>query len=156
MAEKNGTSSSGTNDLYLNAAIGFLSVLLIVLIAALFTRLIYPRIFNERAELQSKLISEIIQIEVLNGCGVSGIANAYTGLLRENGFDVVETGNFETFDLKETIIISRSGVMDNAYRVANALGVSKENVIQESSPDFYLDVSVIIGQDFEKLNTDTD
>lgn len=156
MAEKNGTSSSGTNDLYLNAAIGFLSVLLIVLIAALFTRLIYPRIFNERAELQSKLISEIIQIEVLNGCGVSGIANAYTGLLRENGFDVVETGNFETFALKETIIISRSGVMDNAYRVANALGVSKENVIQESSPDFYLDVSVIIGQDFEKLNTDTD
>ncbi len=153
MAETNGTSSSGTNELFLNAAIGFLSVLLIVLIAALFTRLIYPRIFNERAELESELISEIIQIEVLNGCGVDGIANAYTGLLRKNGFDVVETGNFETFDLQETIIISRSGVMANAYRVANALGVSEDNVIQESSPDFYLDVSVIIGQDFEKLNT---
>lgn len=154
MAETNGTSSSGTNELFLNAAIGFLSVLLIVLVAALFTRLIYPRIFNERAELQSELISEIIQIEVLNGCGISGVANAYTGLLRKNGFDVVETGNFETFDLKETIIISRSGVMDNAYRVANALGVSRQNVIRESSPDFYLDVSVIIGHDFEKLNTD--
>ena len=44
--------------------------------------------------------------------------------------------------------------MDNAYRVANALGVSEANVIRESSPDFYLDVSVIIGHDFEKLNTD--
>lgn len=154
MAETNGTSSSGTNELFLNAAIGFLSVLLIVLVAALFTRLIYPRIFNERTELQSELISEIIQIEVLNGCGVDGIANAYTGLLRKNGFDVVETGNFETFDLQETIIISRSGVMANAYRVANALGVSEDNVIRESSPDFYLDVSVIIGHDFEKLNTD--
>lgn len=153
MAETNGTSSSGTNELFLNAAIGFLSVLLIVLVAALFTRLIYPRIFNERTELESELISEIIQIEVLNGCGVDGIANAYTGLLRKNGFDVVETGNFETFDLQETIIISRSGVMANAYRVANALGVSEDNVIQESSPDFYLDVSVIIGHDFEKLNT---
>lgn len=147
------TNSGGTNELYLNAAIGFLSVLLILLIVALFTRLIYPRIFNERAELESELISEIIQIEVLNGCGVPGIANAYTGLLRKNGFDVVETGNFETFDLQETIIISRSGVMDNAYRVANALGVSSENVIRESSSDFYLDVSVIIGKDFEKLNT---
>lgn len=153
MVETNGTGSSSTNELFLNAAIGFLSVLLIVLVAALFTRLIYPRIFNERAELQSELISEIIQIEVLNGCGVDGIANAYTGLLRKNGFDVVETGNFETFDLQETIIISRSGVMANAYRVANALGVSEDNVIRESSTDFYLDVSVIIGQDFKKLNT---
>lgn len=154
MAETDGKESSGTNELFLNAAIGFLSVLLIVLVAALFTRIIYPRIFNERAELQSELISEIIQIEVLNGCGITGIANSYTGLLRKNGFDVVETGNFETFDLQETIIISRSGVMDNAYRVANALGVAQENVIRESSPDFYLDVSVVIGHDFEKLNTD--
>ncbi|MEQ8523832.1 LytR C-terminal domain-containing protein [Gracilimonas sp.] len=154
MADTNGKSSSGTNELFLNAAIGFLSVLLLVLFAALFTRIVYPRIFNERAELQSELISEIIQIEVLNGCGISGIANSYTGLLRKNGFDVVETGNFETFDLQETLIISRSGVMDNAYRVANALGVSEQNVIRESSPDFYLDVSVIIGHDFEKLNTD--
>ncbi|MBD3617607.1 MAG: LytR C-terminal domain-containing protein [Gracilimonas sp.] len=154
MAETNSKSPTSTNELFLNAAIGFLSVLLIVLVAALFTRIIYPRIFNERVELQSELISQIIQIEVLNGCGVDGIANAYTGLLRSNGFDVVETGNFETFDLQETIIISRSGVMDNAYRVANALGVSEQNVIRESSPDFYLDVSVIIGHDFEQLNTD--
>lgn len=154
MAETNSKKPSDSKELYLNAAIGFLSVLLILLIAALFTRIIYPRIFNERAELKSELISEIIQIEVLNGCGVSGIANAYTGLLRSNGFDVVETGNFESFDLQETIIISRSGVMDNAHRVANALGVSEENVIRESSPDFYLDVSVIIGHDYEKLNTD--
>ncbi|MDR9416154.1 MAG: LytR C-terminal domain-containing protein [Gracilimonas sp.] len=151
MTTENGTSS--TNNLLLNTAIGFLSLLLFILIAALFTRIIYPRIFNERTELQSQLISEIIQIEVLNGCGVSGIANAYTSLLRKNGFDVVETGNFETFDVQETIIISRSGEMSNAYRVANALGVSEKNVILESSPDFYLDVSVIIGHDFEQLNT---
>lgn len=125
-----------------------------VLVISLFTRIIYPRIFNERSEAQAELISEIIQIEVLNGCGVSGIANAYTGLLRSNGFDVVETGNFESFDLQETIVISRSGVMDNAYRVANALGVPEQNVIRESSPDFFLDVSVVIGHDYEKLNTD--
>lgn len=154
MADTDEKRSSGTNELYLNAAIGFLSFLLLVLAISLFTRIIYPRIFNERSESQAELISEIIQIEVLNGCGVPGIANAYTGLLRTNGFDVVETGNFESFDLQETIVISRSGVMDNAYRVANALGVSKENVIRESSPDFFLDVSVVIGHDYEKLNTD--
>lgn len=146
-------SSTSTNNLLLNTAIGFLSVLLLLLVVGLFTRIIYPRIFNERTDLQSELISEIIQIEVLNGCGVSGIANAYTGLLRKNGFDVVETGNFKSFDVQETIIVSRSGIMKNAHRVANALGVSEDNVILESSPDYYLDVSVIIGHDYEKLNT---
>ena len=98
-------NSSNVQSLLLNAAIGFLSVLLIALLVALVTRLIYPRIFNERSEQQSQLISEIIQLEVLNGCGISGIANQYTSVLRSNGFDVVETGNFDHFNLEETIVI---------------------------------------------------
>lgn len=154
MAEDTSASTERGDGLFLNAAIGFLSILLIILAAALFTRIIYPRIFNERAEERSRLISEIIQIEVLNGCGENGIANAYTGVLRKNGFDVVETGNFENFNLPETIVISRSGIMDNAERVAMALGVDKENILYEASPDFYLDVTVVIGKDFEKLNRD--
>jgi hypothetical protein len=145
-------SGSGIDNLFLNSAIGFLSILLIILLVALSTRIIYPRIFNQRAETQSQLISEIIQIEVLNGCGISGIANAYTGVLRSNGFDVVETGNFDHFDLENTIVISRSGVVDNAMRVANALGVDPVNVIREESPDYFLDVTVVIGHDYEKLN----
>lgn len=147
-----GNSSSNIEGLFLNAAIGFLSILLIVLLVALSTRIIYPRIFNQRVEDQSQLISEIIQIEVLNGCGIAGIANAYTSVLRSNGFDVVETGNFDHFNLKETIIISRSGVLDNARRVANALGVKEINVIREESPDYFLDVTVVIGHDYEQLN----
>ncbi|MEQ9266879.1 MAG: LytR C-terminal domain-containing protein [Balneolaceae bacterium] len=142
------------NSLFLNSAIGFLSVLLIILLVALTTRIIYPRIFNQRVETESQLISEIIQIEVLNGCGIPGIANSFTGLLRKNGFDVVETGNFDHFNLEETIIISRSGVLDNAKRVASALGVKEINVLREESPDFYLDVTVVIGHDHELLNKD--
>lgn len=147
-------SGNGSEKLFLNAAIGFLSVLLIILLIALGTRIIYPRIFNQRAETESQLISEIIQIEVLNGCGIPGIANAYTGVLRENGFDVVETGNYDNFNLEKTIVISRSGVLDNARRVANALGVDPINVIREESPDYFLDVTVVIGHDYEQLNKD--
>ena len=145
--------SSSVQDLLLNAAIGFLSVLLVTLLIALITRFVYPRIFNERLEQQSQLISDIIQLEVLNGCGISGIANQYTSVLRSNGFDVVETGNFDHFNLEQTIVISRSGAMRNALQVAQALGVAEANVIREESPDFYLDVTVVIGHDFEKLNT---
>lgn len=144
---------NSTHQLFLNAAIGFLSVLLIGLLIALSTRLMYPRILNTRAEANSQLISNIIQIEVLNGCGVVGTANRYTSILRKNGFDVVATGNFEHFELKKTIVISRSGIMDNARQIARALGVSETNIIREESPDFYLDVTVVIGHDYEQLNT---
>ena len=152
MGENQTEKSSLTENLFLNAVIGFLSILLIVLLVALSTRIIYPRIFNQRVEASSQLISEIIQIEVLNGCGIPGIANAYTGVLRSNGFDVVETGNFDHFNLEKTIVISRSGVLDNAKRVASALGVDVINVIREESPDYFLDVTVVIGHDYEQLN----
>lgn len=152
MAEiENEKNSSGS--LYLNAAIGFLSVLLILLVVGLFTRLIYPRIFNERADLNEQLIGDIIQLEVLNGCGISGVANNFTGLLRENGFDVVEIGNFERFDVEESFVISRSSSVNNARRVADALGIPRERIIREESPDFYLDVTVVLGLDYMILNT---
>ena len=153
MAQNQDEKNSTTKDLYLNSAIGFLSVLLIGLLLALFTRIIYPRIFNQRADQPSELIGSIIQLEVLNGCGESGIANNFTNLLRNNGFDVVEVGNFERFDVENTFVISRSSAFNNANRVANALGVSEENIIREESDDFYLDVTVVLGKDYQKLNT---
>lgn len=148
------SSKSSKSNLYLNTLIGFLGLLLAVLLVALFTRIIYPRIISERTEKQSELISDIIQLEVLNGCGVNGIANSYTNILRRNGFDVVETGNFDHFNLKESFVISRSGNMNNAYRIARALGIDEKNVIREESSDFYLDATVVIGSDYEKLNSD--
>lgn len=141
------------NSLYLNTAIGFLSILLLVLLAGLTTRIIYPRILNKRADSLTNLIGPIIQLEVLNGCGEPGIANNFTGILRDNGFDVVETGNFETFDVEKTMIISRTVSTDNAKRVAAALGVAEDNVISEVSPDFYLDVTVVLGKDYLNLKS---
>lgn len=138
----------------LNSAIGFLSILLLILLFALGTRIIYPRIQNQRATLESNLIGEIIQVEVLNGCGVSGLATRFTSLLRDNGFDVVETGNFDNFDLEETIVISRTKSKDNARRIAQAMGVDDKNILVESSDDFYLDATIVIGSDYNNLNTE--
>ncbi len=146
------TKPDNDNNFTLNAVIGFLSLLLLVLISALGTRIIFPRIENERAEQTTELIGNIIQIEVLNGCGVSGLANQFTSALRKNGFDVVETGNFENFDLEETIVIARTFDKENAQRVAEALGIADQNIIIEASDDFYLDATVVIGSDYQSLN----
>lgn len=143
-----------SQDLYFNAIISFLAVLLLVLLASLFTRIIYPRIVTERDDSNSELISEIIQIEVLNGCGVNGIANNFTSLLRTNGFDVVETGNFDNFDVEKSMVISRSGTMKHAYQIAKVLGIEEVHVLREESDDYYLDASIVIGADYESLNID--
>lgn len=138
--------------LLLNSAIGFLGVLLFLLLFGLGSRLLYPTIISERSTPDPALVSEVIQLEVLNGCGVPGIATRYTGSLREFGFDVVETGNFDHFEVENSIVISRSGNLENAQRVAQALGISENRVIREQSPEFYLDVTLVIGADFESLN----
>jgi len=135
----------------LHAALGFLSILLLILLVALFTRIIYPRIVAERTEV-SLLLSEVIQVEVRNGCGIPGLANRFTSVLRQNGFDVVESGNFDTFDVTRSFVVDRSGNLDNARRVARALGLSDDRIIREISPDFYLDATIVIGSDYKSLN----
>ena len=155
MSQENSSKRNLSNqDLYFNAIISFLAVLLVVLLVSLFTRIVYPRIVTERENENSVLISEIIQIEVLNGCGVNGIANNFTSLLRINGFDVVETGNFDNFDVKKSMVISRSGTMKHAYQIAKVLGIEEVHVLREESDDYYLDASIVIGADYESLNID--
>lgn len=145
------SKNSESNSFALNAVIGFLSLLLVLLVFGLFTRIIYPRIENQRTEESPELISNIIQLEVLNGCGVPGLANDFTSVLRKNGFDVVETGNFKNFDMQNTVVIARTFDAENARRVADALGVDPKNVFVEASEDFYLDATVVIGSDYKSL-----
>ncbi|MGD8428205.1 MAG: LytR C-terminal domain-containing protein [Balneolaceae bacterium] len=145
------SKNSESNSFALNAVIGFLSLLLVLLLFGLFTRIIYPRIHNQRAEANPNLIGKVIQLEVLNGCGVPGLANNFTSALRRNGFDVVETGNFKNFDMQNTVVIARTTDKKNAQRVADALGISPKHVFIEASDDFYLDATVVIGSDYKSL-----
>jgi len=100
----------------------------------------------------------IYKIEVLNGCGIKGIALKFTDFLRQNGFDVIETGNYTLlgrrkddyyFDMRETIVIDRSGKLGPAEDVARILGT--DNIIKQFSRDLMIDVTVIIGKDYKSL-----
>jgi ABC-type transport system involved in multi-copper enzyme maturation permease subunit len=95
---------------------------------------------------------ETIQLEVKNGTSENGVAGTFTTYLRKNGFDVVEMGNYSSQDVERTMIIDRSGDRSKAKKIALALGVSQNNIIQQQNQSLYLDVSVIIGKDFKKLN----
>jgi hypothetical protein len=94
---------------------------------------------------------EIIQIDVLNGCGANGAATAFTSFLRARGYDVVEMRNYKAFDVEESLVIDRTGNRKNAEKVAYALGIRKENILQQLNQDYYVDVSVVIGKDYNSL-----
>jgi hypothetical protein len=48
-------------------------------------------------------------------------------------------------------VIDRTGDMENARKVAYALGIGKEHIIQQINQDYYVDVSVVIGKDYKSL-----
>lgn len=92
-----------------------------------------------------------LQINVLNGCGVNGVGSTMTAFCRQAGYDVVEMGNYKTFDVAHSIVIDRNGKTQDAVRLAAALGISKSNVVQQFSNDQMVSASVVIGKDYQSL-----
>ena len=92
-----------------------------------------------------------IQVEVLNGCGVSGIAEKLTDHLRSNNIDVVNLGNYRSFEIENSIIIGRNEKIRNAEIVAAIVGLDNQSIIQQINPDYLLDVTFILGKDYRDL-----
>ena len=92
-----------------------------------------------------------IQLDVQNGTGENGVASEFTEYLRKNNIDVVEMGNYNSQDIEKTIIIDRSGDINKAKKVAYTLGVNERNIIQQINNSLFLDVTVVIGKDFNEL-----
>lgn len=151
-------------NFFLNLFIGVLSIIIIAFVYSWIDRTVFTEKRPEMEFITDKGRTESlttkfyspkkyrdVEIEVLNGCGVTGLAQRFTDLLREEGFDVVKTENAENFDFPETIVLDRSGKLWKSYRVARAIGIDSSNVIQQINEDLLLDVSVIIGKDYGKL-----
>lgn len=139
-----------TNGL-LNVAVLALGFAVMVMLYALITRGIGARSDPARASNPAELVGNIIQVEVRNGCGVDRLAARTTRFLRDRGFDVVEVGDHASFDVPHSTVIDRAGDLQTAKRVAAALNIPEEHVIQDVRPTLYLDASVIIGHDYERL-----
>ena len=134
-------------------ALNGIILLLISVVGYLSYAFISQRISDSYAE-QQKVAApplRIIQLDVLNGSGVKGVASKFTSYLRSNGFDVVEMKNYKSSDLLETLVLDRVGDLTSARRVATALGVNERHIIQQLNPDYFVDVSVVIGKDFSHL-----
>ena len=143
---------TSTQNLMLNVIIFVLFVVVIYLSYSIFIKLKLETTEKQVHNNNKEVPAEIIQLEVLNGCGVSGLAERFTDYLREQQFDVVNKGNYIQYDIIETMVIDRIGNIANAKKVALALGIDPENTFTQINEDYFLDVSIIIGADYYKLS----
>ncbi len=158
-------------DKLLNILIGGLGLIVVALVISLIIRLntssgnsadqepaevptgenAVPANSQAAAEDNAKVKTKAIRVEVLNGAGVAKLAGKAADFLRAKGFDVVQTGNAPHSNFKKSIVQDRLGDLQKAQQVATALGIGESGIIQQKNPQLYLDVTVIIGQDYKSL-----
>tara|TARA_B100001741_G_C16349793_1_gene503513 strand:- start:241 stop:687 length:447 start_codon:yes stop_codon:yes gene_type:complete len=88
------------------------------------------------------------EIEILNGCGESGIANLYSNYLIKKGFDVIDSRNADNFEyLNTTIIVHKKDKLNIAKNLANILKIKTVSIDERG----IWDLSLIIGRDYKNL-----
>jgi len=150
-------------DLTLNAAIGIVGILLLGFIYSFSQNSSHKGVpievnFPKNNE-PRKLAADVhdlnpiqnIKVEVLNGCGIKGIA-AKTAkfLLLEHQVDVVRADNADNHDYAHTLIILRNEKLEALELLRKSFGISQNNqTVIKTKPDESLgvDVTIIIGKD---------
>jgi len=139
-----------SKNLALNASIIILIIINIYLGYSI-TKTITNYYGGNKYELSEDSTTNKIKVEVLNGCGKTGVAEKLTDYLRAKGFDVVNLGNYRSFELENSIVIARNEKKHSAEKVAAVVGLNHENVIQQTNPEYLLDVTFILGKDYKNL-----
>lgn len=101
-------------------------------------------------EVQKRSLEEVIQVNILNGCGEPGAATEVMHYLRGLGFDVVEIGNYSK-TIEYSRVIDRVGDKVSAEKVAYALGVDEDDVNTEIDSSMFLRCTIIVGDDYRAL-----
>jgi hypothetical protein len=113
---------------------------------------------DNSAQPESPPLEEKIQVEILNGCGETGVAKIFEALLRKEGFDVVNTDNYVEngkirWDVPASRVVDLTGSTQQAITIAKVLGISETHVISQNDPKEIYDVRIIIGKDFKNLES---
>ena len=154
-------------NLPLDIAIGLAGILLLGFIYSLSQNTIHTGIpvevtfpeIDEPKMLAKEIYNEDpvkdIKVEILNGCGIKGIAAKTSDFLRsKHRIDVVRSDNADKFDYSQTLIIGRNEELDKILSVSKAFDISVNNSSQiQHIPDEALgvDVTIIIGKDINSL-----
>ena len=88
-----------------------------------------------------------VKVQVLNATPTKGLARVATNVLRDRGFDVVETANAPRGTPPTSVVLDRVGNLEAAREAAGALGIAR--VETRRDPGLLLDVTVVLGSDWK-------
>ena len=149
-----------------NSAIAILSLLLLAFIFSFSNRQIqtgvpieitFPSI-PDTPKLAIEIYEENpildIEVEILNGCGVPGLAEKVSNYLRSQKMDVVRSDNADHYNYDQTILILRNENFEGLKKVSQSFGINEQDELRiKHIPDEKLsvDITVIIGSDFATI-----
>tara|TARA_Y100000588_G_C13808216_1_gene733901 strand:+ start:157 stop:702 length:546 start_codon:yes stop_codon:yes gene_type:complete len=161
-------NNSPYNDLPLDIAIGIVGILLLSFIYSFSKKTTHtgipvevtfpdpnePRMLAK--EVYQKNPMRNIKIEVLNGCGIKGIAAKTSEYLRSSHrIDVIRSENADRYDYPNTLIIGRNENLEKILLVSKSFGISIDNkniVRHEPNESLGVDVTVILGKDINSYS----
>jgi len=94
----------------------------------------------------------MIKIDVLNGCGVQGLASRMADWLSRNGFRVRLTENADRHDYPKSFVQDRSGNITAARELAQALNIDQNQILVfDGTTSSEVDLTLVIGKDYKRL-----
>ena len=149
--------------LFLNVAIGLVGIFLLGFIYSFSQKSIHNGVSIEvnfpKKEEPRRLAADVhdlnpiqnIKVEVLNGCGIKGIATKTADfLLLEYQLDIIRSDNADHYNYPNTVILLRNEKIKTIDLLSKSFGVSmNNNTIIKSEPDESLgvDATIILGKD---------
>jgi len=106
------------------------------------------KIFPAVSSINKNETSLPLKVEIVNGCGIKGLGDKLTDILREKRVDVIQSGNYYQFNINKTVIIDRAGNNLKAKNIAKLLGIPEQQIICLTNKSLFLDVTVLAGKDF--------
>ena len=109
---------------------------------------------SQKIKLFENYSSQDLRIAVLNGCGISGVGNAYGNILTKRyGLQVNRIENAENFNYPTTTIIILSRDNPNIENLLTVLGTNMNagNVEFDAMDNPSEDIQIIIGKDYQEF-----
>ena len=95
-----------------------------------------------------------IQIQIQNGCGLSGIAKVYTKFLRTSGYDVLEYANANHFNFENTqLMVHKKDTIGFVNEMVQILKIKPDFITYNYNNNFIYEMTVIIGHDYNNLDS---
>jgi len=96
----------------------------------------------------------IVQVRVLNGTQIEGLAQKLSDYLRTKNFDVVVQGNYSTRNVGRTFIIIHTDDKKVLRRLKRILRINPDQVVIENKDFELTDITIVIGEDYQKLTSE--